>query len=102
MLPKSEGFTFYVEPLSDARTPLAECFSILLYLLHVEQCQAGSQPCSRQDSAMHPKRGKLFNRFFPADVESMGSSKLTELGWADDERMASFPKNSADPLQAFS
>jgi hypothetical protein len=26
----------YVEPLSDARTPLAGFFSILLYLLHVE------------------------------------------------------------------
>ena len=51
---------------------------------------------------MHPKRGKLFDRFFPADVESMGSSKLAELGWADDERMASFQKNSADPLQMFS
>ena len=73
-----------------------------LDLLHVEQRQAGSQPCSRQDGAMHPKRGKLFDRFFPTDVESMESSKLAELGWADDERMASFQKNSADPLQTFS
>src|SRR5207344_3414269 len=29
----------YVELLSEARTPLADFFSILLTLLHVEQCQ---------------------------------------------------------------
>ena len=28
---------------------------------------------------MHPKRGELFDRFFPADVESMGRAMLTEL-----------------------
>ena len=43
-----------------------------LDLLHVEQGQAGSQPCFREDSAMHPKRGKLFDRFFPTHVESVG------------------------------
>ena len=50
---------------------------------------------------MHPKRGELFDRFFPADVESMGGAMLTKLCWTDDERMASSPKHSADPLHAF-
>jgi hypothetical protein len=51
---------------------------------------------------MHPKRGKLSDWFFPTDVESMGSSKLAELGWADNERRASFSKHSVDPHQALS
>ena len=50
---------------------------------------------------MHPKRGELFDLFFPADMESMGRARLTELCRANDERIASFPKNSADPIHAF-
>ena len=50
---------------------------------------------------MHPKRGKLFDRFFPADAESVGCATLTQLCRADDERSASSPKHQADPLHAF-
>jgi len=50
---------------------------------------------------MHPKRGELFDRFFPADVESMGRAVLTKQCWTDDECMASSPKSSADRLHAF-
>ena len=50
---------------------------------------------------MHPKRGKLFDRFFPADVESVGRTLLAQLCRTDDERSASSSKNSADPLHAF-
>jgi hypothetical protein len=50
---------------------------------------------------MHPKRGKLFNRFFPGDVESVGRAILTELCRTDDKRMASFSKNFADPHHTF-
>ena len=51
---------------------------------------------------MHPKRGKLFDRFFPADVESMGRSLPAQLCRTDDERSASSLENSTDPLHAFS
>ena len=50
---------------------------------------------------MHQKGGELFDRFFPADVESMELAMLTELFRADDERIASSPENSADPIHAF-
>ena len=33
---------------------------------------------------MHPIRGELFDRFFPADVESMGRAMLTNLRRTDD------------------
>ena len=51
---------------------------------------------------MHPKRGELFDRFFPADMESMGGAMLTKLCRTDDERIASSPKHSADLLQVCS
>lgn len=51
---------------------------------------------------MHPKRGKLFNRFLPANLESMGRTLPAELCRTNDERMASASKDSADPLQPFS
>jgi hypothetical protein len=50
---------------------------------------------------MHPKRGKLFDWFFPADLESVGGAILTELCRTDDERSASSMKTSADPFHAF-
>ena len=50
---------------------------------------------------MHPKRGELFDRFFPADVESVGSAMLTKLCRTDDKCMASPPKHSADRLHTF-
>ena len=37
----------YVEPLREVRTPLADFFSILLDLLHVEQCETRLQSCFR-------------------------------------------------------
>ena len=51
---------------------------------------------------MHPKRGELFNRFFPAHVESVDCTHLPELRWADNKRMASFSKHTVDPHQALS
>jgi hypothetical protein len=101
VLPTSEEPLLNVEGLNDARTKLAGFFSILLDLLHVEQCQTGSQPCFWQDRAMHPKRGKLFDRFFPTDMESVGRAMLTELCRTDDERIASSPKSLADILDVF-
>ncbi len=41
---------------------------------------------------MHPKRGELFDRFLPADVESVGRTILTELCRTDDERMCLLPE----------
>ena len=41
---------------------------------------------------MHPKRGKLFDWFFPADVESVGGTILTELCRTDDKCTASSMK----------
>ena len=58
-------FTFHASrftvPGSDARTKLAGCFSIMLDLFHVEQCQTSPQSCFRQNRAMHPNRGKPFD-----------------------------------------
>ena len=42
---------------------------------------------------MHPKRGKLFDWFFPADLESMRGAILTELCRTDDEGMPPSMKN---------
>ena len=41
---------------------------------------------------MHPKRRELFDRFFPADVESVGRAMLTKLCRANDERSAASPE----------
>jgi hypothetical protein len=37
----------YVEDFNESRTKLAGCFSILLDLFDVEQCQTSPQPCFR-------------------------------------------------------
>src|SRR4029078_13486486 len=50
---------------------------------------------------MHPKRGKLLDWFFPADLESVGGAILTELCRTDDKCSASSMKTSTDPLHAF-
>jgi hypothetical protein len=50
---------------------------------------------------MHPKRGKLFDRFFPADVESMGRSLPAQLCRTDDECIASSLESLTDLLHAF-
>jgi len=91
----------YVEGLNDARTKLAGCFSILLTLLEMEQGQTCPQPCFRENGAMHPKRWKLFDWLFPADLESVGGTILTELCRTDDERSAFSMQTSADLLHAF-
>src|SRR5262249_14512071 len=91
----------YVEGFDDPRTKLADFFSILLCLLHEEQCQTSPKRGLRQDRAVHSKRGKLTNRYIPADVKSVRCTILTNLCRTDDERIASSPKNSTDRLHAF-
>ena len=50
---------------------------------------------------MHSKSGELLNRFFPADMESVGRTLPAQLCRTDNERIAPSPENSADPLHTF-